>query len=257
MSGFESLTLPVWLWVVAVIAFAGLVHGTLGLGFPIVATPLLALTMDMRSAVILVLIPCVAVIVASIVTGPGLRRVLGEFWVLPLAMFAGGLIGTNLFIRAPNAPYTLLLAVVTLAYLNLERFGRVEWPLIKRHPKPFGIAFAFAAGVFEGTANVAAPALIVYYMAIALPVTALVQALNICFIVGKVTQFGVMATNGGVGLAQWMATAPLAVVATGTVFAGVRIRNRVDALTYRGWLKQFLFAMALVLLAQYAWLAIG
>ena len=42
---------PVLLAVVCVILFAGLVHGTLGLGFPMVATPLLATMMDVRSAI--------------------------------------------------------------------------------------------------------------------------------------------------------------------------------------------------------------
>ena len=44
-----------------------------------------------------------------------------------------------------------------------------------------------------------------------------------------------------------------AVIAAGTVLAGIRIRNRVDAMTYRGWLKKALFVIALLLLLQYAY----
>ena len=42
-----------------VLAVAGFVHGALGLGFPIVATPLIALATDMRTAIIIVLLPSV------------------------------------------------------------------------------------------------------------------------------------------------------------------------------------------------------
>ena len=253
MPGFESFTPLTWLWIAAVIAFAGVVHGTLGLGFPTVATPLLALAMDMRSAVILVLIPCIAVTWASILKGPSLKPVLARFWFMPLAMIAGAAAGTRLFVAAPGWPYALLLAGMILVYLNLDRMGLAQWPAAQRNEAAFGVGFAFLAGVFEGTANVAAPPLIVYYMAIGLPVTSLVQGLNICFVVGKTTQFGVMAATGGVLAAQWLVTLPLAVLGTATLLAGIRIRDRVDAVTYRGWLKKFLFAMALVLLAQYGW----
>jgi hypothetical protein len=37
---------------------------------------------------------------------------------------------------------------------------------------------------------------------------------------------------------------------------GIRIRSRVDADTYRRWLKQALFAIAIFLLLQYLYVAI-
>ena len=255
MPGFESLSLVVVLWIVAVIAFAGLVHGALGLGFPIVATPLIALVTDMRSAVILVLLPCIAVVSASIIKGHGLRAVLAEFWPMPIYMFIGASFGTWLFIAFPHAPYALLLAVVIFVYLNLDRLGKTEWPLVQQRRRWFGAVFGLIAGVCEGTANAAAPPLVIYYMALALSPTALVQALNICFVTGKTTQYATLATAGSVTATQWLITLPLAVVAAITLLWGVRIRSNVDALTYRGWLKRALFAIAGFLLLQYAYLA--
>ncbi len=52
---------------IGVILFSALVHGTLGLGFPLVATPLLATMMDVRSAILVTLLPTMAVNIASIV----------------------------------------------------------------------------------------------------------------------------------------------------------------------------------------------
>ena len=79
----------------------------------------------------------------------------------------------------------------------------------------------------------------------------LVQALNICFLTGKSTQFATLATAGGVPTAQWMATLPFAVVAAAGALYGVRVRSRIDAPTYRRWLVRALLAIALVLCAQY------
>ena len=47
-----------------VMVAAGLVHGTLGMGFPLVATPLLSLMLDVRTAILLTLLPTAAVNVA-------------------------------------------------------------------------------------------------------------------------------------------------------------------------------------------------
>ena len=42
MPGFENLSLLTLVWVALVLAFAGAVQGALGLGFPMVATPMIA-----------------------------------------------------------------------------------------------------------------------------------------------------------------------------------------------------------------------
>lgn len=253
VPGFESFSAGVVLWIAFVIALAALVQGALGLGFPMVATPLIALVTDMRSAVILVLLPCVAAIVANIVKGGPLRPVLAEFWMMPFYAFAGAVVGTRLFIAFPAFPFAVLLALVILVYLNLDRLGKTEWPLIRRHKILFGALFGVVAGVSEGTANAAAPPLVVYYLALGLTPVSLVQALNICFITGKATQFTTLASSGGVSLAQWLVTLPLAAVAGVSVLYGIRIRSRVAAATYRRWLRYALFAVALILLAQYAY----
>ena len=255
MPGFESLSPALLLWVVAVIALAGLIHGALGLGFPIVATPLIALVADMRTAIILILLPCMAAVIASIVKGQGLREVLAKFWPMPIYMLVGASIGTHLFIAYPEAPFPLLLALLVIVYLNLDRLGKTNWPVIRRHRRLSGAVFGVLAGTFEGSTNAAAPPLVIYFLALALPPSAMVQALNICFITGKTTQFATMATAGGVAVTQWISTLPLAAVAACMVVVGIGIRSRVDAMTYRGWLKKALFVIALLLLLQYAYMA--
>lgn len=252
MPGFESLSIGVLLWVVAVVALAGFVQGALGLGFPIVATPLIALVTDMRSAVILVLLPCLAAVTANVVKSGSLREALAEFWMMPFFMLIGAAIGTRLFIFAPQFPYSLLLAAMIFVYLNLDRFGRADWPLMRRWKKLFGALFAVAAGMSEGTANVAAPPLLIYYLGLGLTPAVLVQALNMCFFVGKTTQFATLASAGGVSPVQWLTTLPLVLVATITVLYGMSVRSRLHAATYRMWLKRALFVMALILLVQYA-----
>lgn len=253
MPGFESLTPGMLAWIVLVIAIAGLMQGALGLGFPTVATPLITLVTDIRTAIVLVLLPCLATVALNLFRGGPVRPVLAEFWTMPVYMLIGAALGTRLFVAYPEFPYALLLAGMIFVYLNLDRLGRTHWPAMARHKQAYAALFGVMAGMSEGTANVAAPPLIVYYLGIGASPLLLVQALNLCFFTGKTTQFATLATAGGVGATQWLVTLPLAVIATVGAWAGIRIRSRIDGETYRRWLKWALFAMAVVLIAQQLW----
>ena len=257
MAGFEHLTPLVLVWIAAVVVVAGFVQGALGMGFPIVATPLVAMATDIRTAVIVVLLPCVGTIVLVMARAPLLREALARFWGMPVAAFFGAALGTRLFVAYPDFPYAMLLAGMIVVYLNLERLGRGESTFVRRHRFAFGACAGLAAGLSEGTANVAAPPLVIYYLALGLEPVMLVQALNICFLVGKATQFTTLATTGGVPAVQWLATLPLVALAVAGAFYGTRVRARLDAAAYRRWLKRALFAIAVLLCGQYAWTKIA
>lgn len=238
-------------WVVCAMVLAGVIQGALGFGFPFVATPLLAMTSDIRTAIIAVLLPTLAVTIANTVKSGPLLPVLRRFWPMPLYAFVGAAAGTSLFVAAPQVPYSLILALLTLAYLNFDRLGLGQWAVVRRHERAFAPLAGGAAGMFEGTVNVAAPPLIIYYLALGLPPAMLVQGLNICFLVGKTTQFAVLSTSGGVTAGEWLATLPLAVVGVAGFAVGLHIRSRIDAKTFRIWVKYALFAIALILLGQF------
>lgn len=257
MPGLESLSPLALLYVGFAVACAGLVHGTLGLGFPLVATPLISLVTGIKAAIVLIVVPTLFVVVVSIAAGGGFVRTLRDWWRMPLWAFCGALVGTRLFILFDPAPLTLLLAFVILGYLGLDSIGRGRSALLARHPHAFGLLFGFLGGVFEGAVNIAAPPLLVYFLSLGLAPTALVKALNLCFLTGKATQFATLASSASIPLGTWVSTIPLCIVGAGASLAGGRIRDRVPAATYRRWLKQALLAMAGLLLFQFAMLTRG
>jgi hypothetical protein len=250
---FESLSPLLLAWLLFAVVFASLIHGALGFGFPFVATPLMAIATDMHTAVVTLVMPTLAITVVNIAKSGPIVPVLRRFGTMPFFSLVGAVIGTWVFIIAPGVPYVLILALVTLAYLNLDRLGLGELPLVHRHERLFAPLAGLASGIFQGTVNVAAPPLIIFYLALGLTPAMLVQALNICFTVSSLTQLGVLATRGGVTAAEWLATLPFALVAMIVFFAGLRVRNRGSAEQYRAWVKRALFVIALVMLLQYAY----
>lgn len=252
MTGFESLPLTIVIWIAVVLAFAGLVQGALGLGFPMLATPMIAAVTDMRTAVIVVLLPCVATTATNIMMTGQFLPTLRRFWFMPLCMLAGAALGARLFVAYPAFPFALLLAGVIVLYLYLDHLGRVEWAFVSRHRVASGVGFALLAGLSEGTANIAAPPLLMYLFSLGVDRMVFVQVLNLCFTVGKPTQMVILTLEGGVTWAQWAATLPFAVIAVATTICGIKNRERIDAKTYRRWLLRLLFVIALVLVMQYA-----
>lgn len=239
------------LFYIAVILFvAGYIQGALGLGFPMIATPLIAMLTDMRTAVLVVLLPCVVAIMTGIVMSGPIRPVLARYWMMPIYIFIGGMIGTRTFILFPGFPFAMLLAAIIIVYLNLDRVGRAEWPVVRRHPLLWGPVFGVFAGACEGMANISAPPLIMYYLAVGVSPAHFVQALNICFITGKSTQFATLAASGSVSTAEWMTSLLYAPLVAGASWWGVQLRRRIDAATYRGWLKKALLVIALMLIVQ-------
>ncbi|MFP4683724.1 MAG: sulfite exporter TauE/SafE family protein, partial [Ectothiorhodospira sp.] len=87
---------------------AGLVHGAFGLGFPLVATPLLALMTDVKTAILLTLAPNIAVNLWSLVRGGGWRERVARYWPVALWMLAGSAVGTLLLAAMDPNPFRLL-----------------------------------------------------------------------------------------------------------------------------------------------------
>ena len=115
------------LMVVLIMLFAGLVHGTLGLGFPMVATPMLAVSFDVRTAILITLLPTVAVNLVSIWHSRDSFNETRQF--LPLAGFTliGSVFGAYLLATSDPDPFRLVLASLILLYLWTSHASRVSF----------------------------------------------------------------------------------------------------------------------------------
>lgn len=236
-----------------VAALAAWVHGFIGLGFPLITTPLLTVLTDLQTAVIATVLPNIAINILSIVRGGNWSASLGRHWPLALYVLLGSFIGTQLLIGLPALPLKVFLAVAMLVSLNLDRLKRLDWHGILQHPHLAPALFGITAGILAGTVNVSVPPLAIYFLALALTPVATVQLFNLCFIVGKLTQAISLGAAGALGSQQLLASLPLTGVCLVALFLGMRIQERLSPAAYRRWLNRTLLAMALVLLAQASW----
>ena len=234
-----------------IMLFAGLVHGTLGLGFPMVATPMLAISFDVRTAILITLLPTVAVNLMSIWNS---RDSLGEVKkFLPLTGFTllGSIVGAYILASADPDPFRLLLAALILLYLWNNHSARLNLRCLGRNSLVAMIIFGLLAGLSGGTTNVMVAILIIFFMALDVPRKTMVPALNSCFLVGKLSQIAVLSVAGLVSLNLLTETAPLAVVAVVALMIGQTLREKIELEVYRQILQVLLAVLAIVLILQF------
>lgn len=233
-----------------IIGFAAMIHGAIGIGFPLVATPLLAMVTDVKTAILLLVIPTVVINVANIIKGGPWHRSIGLYWPLAVWGMAGSYLGTQVLMAVSPDLFRPLLAVILILYLNAERLG-IDFPLIHRHPHFATAVFGLAAGFLGGTVNVMLPALIIYALEVKMPKDVMIQVFNFCFLFGKLTQGMVFIQSGLISVEILKVSIPLALLALAVMAGGMHLRDRIQAATYRLWLRRLLLVMAGVLLIQF------
>jgi uncharacterized membrane protein YfcA len=243
---FDGLIL---LAVLCAMLFAGLVHGTLGLGFPMVATPILAAMMDVRSAILITLLPTIAVNIASIINS---RSSLGSArGFAPLVGFTllGSIAGATVLAITDPAPFRIVLASLILLYLwNGIRISR-QW--LEGHAWLAMAGFGIVAGLSGGTTNVMVAVLIIYFLSLDTARATMVPTLNACFLAGKASQIAVLAIAGLVGMSLIIETIPLALAAVAALLIGQRLRERIEVSTYQAILRKLLLLLAIILIYQF------
>lgn len=243
---FDGLIL---LAVVGVMLFAGLVHGTLGLGFPMVATPILATMMDVRSAILVTLLPTMAVNIASIANSRSALASTRPF--IPLVGFTllGSVAGATILAITDPAPFRIVLASLILLYLwSSLRISR-QW--LEQNSMLAMAGFGICAGLAGGTTNVMVAVLIIYFLSLDTPRATMVPTLNACFLAGKTMQILVLAIAGLVGISLVIETTPLAVAAVAALLIGQRLRTRIEVRTYQAILRKLLLLLAAILIYQF------
>jgi hypothetical protein len=208
---------------------------------------------DVRSAIIITLLPTIAVNVISMVKGGQWGQSIGRFW--PMAAFAvvGSIVGSSLLVKLDPSPFRLLLAGAIVLYLNTERLGTHHLDFMPRHPQISMALFGLAGGFLAGTVNVMAPLLIIFALEMGLAATVMVQVFNLCFLAGKLAQTGVFTQAGIMHLDAAAAALPGVAAAVVALLLGMALRSRIRPQHYRSILRRVLAVLAAVLVAQFAW----
>jgi len=241
----------IWAAIGAAIFAAGLSQGAMGFGFPAISTPVLALMTNIKTAVLLNLLPNMTVNIISVIQGSNWRASLGVHWPVAVYALIGSFVGASVLIIAPQEPLRLLLAAIILVYLYQKQIALLNWDALMRRPRVAQATFGLTGGFFSGSVNNSLPPLLIYFMLLGVETTIMTQMLNLCFLGGKMVQAVTLAGAGELSLRAAAANIPLTLVALAGMAIGQRVQRFMRVETYQKLLRRILMVIAVMLVLQF------
>lgn len=232
------------------IVFASsLVHGSIGFGFGMIATPLLALYADLQIAITFLLIPTMIVNIISISSEGRFFEALRKFWFIIFLMVIGSSFGTILLVYSNSDYFKLLLAFIILVYL-LQSFVKIEASFVSKYPKSSTYGLGIFGGVLSGLTNIVAPLMIMYTLELKYSKKDSIQLSNLCFLFTKIGQIVVFFYFSAFTYETFEVSIIGVLVVVFGMFFGIQIKKRIDAKFYTKILKVLLFMIACILIIQ-------
>lgn len=208
----------------AAIILASFVKGVIAFGFPLVATPLLALFVDVKTGIALSILP--NMVMDSVQAGRR-RGVLGTMRrlsaLLPFGVL-GTVSGTWALVILPVAIATAVLGVFVIVFVTLNLVG-VTPRLATRWEPWLSPLVGFGAGFLGGITNVQGTLLVIYFSALGMPKAEFVRSVSVCFLLFKGTQLVAVAYYGLLDWSLLGASALLALIGLGTFVLGLKLQD--------------------------------
>jgi len=226
------------------------IKGLTGLGFSTSCLPILALHLDLKIAIPLVIVPSIVSNLAIMIETGQFRNALSRFWPMYVSCVPGLLIGLVILtsINADTARVILGLVLVSYALLALSNKPFIlseEWE--RRLKMPIG----FFTGIINGLTGSQVMPVLPYLLSLNLNKKDFVQAINISFTLSSLIMLQGMNQLGYLSLSTFLiAGGGLLPVVTTVYFAG-KLRQHISVTLYRKLVLFFLLTMGTILSVRF------
>jgi uncharacterized membrane protein YfcA len=200
----------------------GAVKGLVGLGLPVIGMPLLTLTLPLKSAIAILVVPLVVSNLSQSFEGGLFRWTLKRFWPTLATLFVSAMLSTQALAAFPERTLftvagtaIIVLPLITYFYPAL-RIG----PSLERW---LGPCVGAIGGFLGGVSAFYGPPLMIFLAALRLPKAEFVPAISLMFFVGAL---GLAVGLLGFGVSG-MRELGLSALATLPVFVGMSLGRRV------------------------------
>lgn len=240
--------LPAPLVALAVLV-SGFVKGTIGFGFPTLATPLLTLVIDVKTAVVLLILPNIVMDGLQFARQGAPLAMMRRLGVLLVFGALGTILGTRLLVDLPAQVVLLILGIFLLVFVGLDAAHLS--PRIPPDWEPWVAPVAgFVAGVLGGVTNVPGTPLAVYFYALGMDKQEFIRAVAFTFIVYKLVQLGAVAYYGLLTGTLLLISAGLTVVAVTGFAGGLLVQDRLEQRAFNRLILIFLAGLGLWLVLR-------
>jgi len=235
--------------VAVALLFAAFVKGTTGFGFPLIATPMVALLLDIRIAITILIIPNIVMDITQIFRGGFPVAVLRRFGWFFLTTVIGVFLGTKVLISLPLWVLNLCLGVMVLIFI-VSNWLRFEFTISPKLESMLSFPAGLISGFLNGMTNAAGPAVAIYLYHLKLPKIEFIKSIAAIFIITKLSQLVAVSTWN---LFNWSALS-LSLEVTLFVllgfYGGLKTQDRVNQHTFNRGLLILLFIIGVTLVLR-------
>jgi uncharacterized protein len=211
---------------------AGLLKGTIGVGMPVVALPLLSLFIDVKSAAMLLSMPLVFSNLPQALEGGKIGRCLRQLMPVFLGMIPGLFLGVRVLL-ALDANVARIVAGLVLMGVGGITLLAPKLQLQSRLVLPSGIAFGFFGGILGGIAAMSGPLVFIFLLAKGLRGKAFTKEASLFLVVSSgLLAILLTASSTFSWLDVSISTAATLPVVLG-MYLGQRMRDRIAPETFR------------------------
>ena len=217
------------------------------MGFPLIATPTVALLLDIRIAITILIIPNIIMDVAQVFRGGFPYAVFLRFsWFFVMTVI-GVFLGTTVLATLPLWVLNFCLGVMVLVFV-VSNWLRFEFTISPQLERRLALPAGFISGFLNGMTNAAGPALAIYLYSLRLPKMEFIKSIATIFIITKLSQLVAVSTWN---LFNW-STLSLSLEVTLFVllgfYGGLKTQDRINQQTFNRGLLILLFVIGVILL---------
>ncbi|MBJ18124.1 MAG: sulfite exporter TauE/SafE family protein [bacterium] len=239
------------LFIVAIASLVGsFVKSVTGMGYPLIAIPILALSVGLESAAVVIAIPNAF---ANLLLNVGVREErhrTRDLPVLVVTSILGAILGTLVLVEAPEEPLLIGLALTVFAFV-IQRIRAPKLNLTEATTRRWAPWVGSLAGFSQGAVGVSGPIVAMWMHGYRLPKNAYVFSVTALFLVSGVTQLAVLVASGQYGRDRLLASGVALAATLCMIPIGTRMRSRIGGDTF----EQLILVLLVVSGASLVWRA--
>lgn len=237
------------LFVGVALLIAAYIKGTTGMGFPLIATPMVTLLLDIRTAITILIIPNIVMDVTQALRGRVSAAVFRRFAGMFLLIILGVFLGTKVLVTLPLWILNLALGLTVLAFVvsSFLRFDFQVSPRLERYLSPWvGLLTGFVIGV----TNAGGPVIAIYLYGLKLPKRDFIKSIASIFIINKVSQLVAVSTWNLFTAERLVLSLQVTLFVLLGFYLGLKTQDRINQQNFNRVLLALLFVIGVTLVLR-------
>lgn len=214
-----------------------------------IATPTVALLLDIRIAITILIIPNIVMDVAQVFRGGFAAAVLRRFAWFFILTIIGVFVGTKILVTLPLWLLNFCLGLMVLFFV-VSNWFRFEFTVSPQLEKKLALPVGFLSGLLNGMTNAAGPFLAIYLYSLKLKKRDFIKSIATIFFFTKTSQLAAVSTWNLLNWQTLLLSLKVTLLILLGFYAGLKIQDRVNQQTFNRALLWLLFVIGMVLMGR-------